>query len=234
MGTSFDFDLEDTSPEELESGGKIQPGWYRAVVESVDEDLKARTQCTVFQFKILAGAETSGFNSRKHFERLYESDSDDPQKQKFARQHQMLFAKRLGLIREDHWGAKRANGDFVDSIGTEVFLLFTLQKVKQDGQPTGEMRCQMAYDGLYPANETDPKHLGIIDPRLLSAEQAAILAASKSAAGKRGKGRASEAAAGAVASTRPSNGSGGTAAPMGVPAPAAHPAELPKDSFADF
>ena len=226
MGLEFDFDLENMTPEEIESGGRLTPGWYTATVESVDEDPKSRTGCTVFQLVITRGGETQGFNGRKHFERLYESDSDDPQKVAFAKRRQMLFAKRLGLIRDDHFAAKRGTGSWADATGTEVFLHIVMKESKKDGQPTGESFPQMAFDGIFPLNETDPKHLRAIDRVLLTAEQCAIVDAQPEKAG-RGSRKA-------PAPRQPP--AGGTGAPVGAGAPAGGKpaADLPRDSFDDF
>jgi hypothetical protein len=223
MSLDFDFDLADRTVEETESGGQPTAGFYRATIESVEEDHEKNTPATKFQFKLTAGAHTQAFNGRNIWERLWDSNSDDQSKVEMAMRRKHLFAMRLGLITEDSFG-KRAQGTWLDAVGKDVIIQVVLKESEKDGQKTGQFWPQLTFSGIWSADDQDPEHLKTLvkdAAPLLTPEQVTIgqAAAAKKTTGKGGK---------APAGQRQPTMAGAAA---GAPSAAAG---LPKDSFADF
>src|SRR4051812_42647399 len=123
----FNFNLSDDDPKELEKGSNVPPGWYRCQVAEVYDDAQ-NPGTIVFKHQVQSGP----FAGYTIYDRLYDStNAADTDKAEFCRRPQVLYAKRLGVVKDDQFGGE-ASGEWEDSIGTEVAVKVTVKKGKDE------------------------------------------------------------------------------------------------------
>jgi hypothetical protein len=156
MALEFTLDLTGETPETIEAGSQVPPGWYHNRVEDVYEDEK-NPGGTVFKYKTLGG-NGGAWDARYIFDRLGSPAAADSENgAEFLRRRTKLLAKRLGLLDD---ACIRAGGqvelDWHDAIGREVVLHIAKrsydERDKTTGQRTGNRRetVGVAFDGVYP------------------------------------------------------------------------------------
>lgn len=146
MGMTIELDLSGFKTEdEIESAGRLSPGWYRAQVHDHYENSQKPGQC-VLVFQIQEG-DHAGFKSDYRFEDpSYETD---PAKQKRAMQRVMMLASRLGLINKQQVGKAGVSIDFDAAIGKDMVIQVTSRNSKdQFGNPV--IYVNIAYEGVFP------------------------------------------------------------------------------------
>jgi hypothetical protein len=150
MSLVEELDLGDDTPETLEHGGHVSPGWKHVKVEDVYDDPKNQGTL-VLLLRVLTGKAKGA----AHYERLWSpTNAADEQKAQSARNRRKLFAKRLGLIGDGDAG-KNVSVDWADAIGREALV-----KIKRDlkkganGEPDKEF-TNVEFAGVYRVDHPD-------------------------------------------------------------------------------
>lgn len=211
----FKLDFSNDTPEKVDSGGRIESGWYRAILDDVYEDHSNND--TVFKYVIQGGV----YDGMVVWERLSDLDQVDDDKSKAVIISKAKNrAKRLGLLGDDVFGSE-AEIEFADAIGKEVILQVESEyKDKNTGQMVS-CSPRPGYAGVW--TEDHPK-LPIVAKKALGIaltkeeEEKEAAKATKAAGGKGGRtirkaSAATQEPVGAGAGTVTANGSHTPVAP---------------------
>jgi hypothetical protein len=140
-----EMDLTGRDPDSVEKQG-LTPGWYLVMCDKVRKDDKSGA--LLFRFLVKAG----DHEGQDITERLWPAKGDDPEKARKARERRLLFAKRLGLVPEEAWGAN-ARWDWDHAVGRVVAIQVKERKYKDDAG-NEHVTTQLDFAGIYPV--TDP------------------------------------------------------------------------------
>lgn len=150
MANTYELDMTEYTQEDVDSVGAGQfvdrPGWYHAICEKVEhKDDGQKSPSYAFTFRVLAG-KPDGQKGATITDHLYLTPK--------TRDRQVLFAKRLGLIGNQHAG-KAVSIDWDNAIGRQVAIQVVEEEIERNGQKSGEKRCKLAFNGIHTLD--DPK-----------------------------------------------------------------------------
>jgi len=149
-----DLDLSDYTAESIEKPDGVPPGWYAAMVSDVSKDEK--TGALLVKFEVVHGEHKGEFIT----ERLWDPKrSDDQKKADTSRKRQVLWAKRLGLVRDEDFGKPGVRIDWSAATGRFYGIEVKERKYK-DKDDNEKIARNIDYAGVYPANhEKVPEEL---------------------------------------------------------------------------
>jgi hypothetical protein len=139
----FTVDLSEDTPDTLDRGRDVEPGWYKCALEDVFDDTKSGA--TVFEHRILEGK----YKNARIFDRINDPAlaTKDNAADVIMRRVKLL-AVRLGLLKADACGQQKEL-DFVDAIGSTVVVHVEHRKY-QDAQGNNKEITSVKFDGVYP------------------------------------------------------------------------------------
>jgi hypothetical protein len=138
----FSVDLTQDTPDTLDRGRDVEPGWYRCDLNDVYDD--AKSGATVFEYKVLEGK----YKGAKIFDRISDPAlaTNDNAAGMIMRRVKLL-GSRLGLLGADACGQQKEL-DFVDAIGQTVVVHVERRKY-QDQQGHDKEITSVKFDGVY-------------------------------------------------------------------------------------
>ena len=178
----FTVDLSEDTPDTLDRGRGVDPGWYRCDLDDVYDDSK--TGATVFEYKVLEPAKWKG---TKIFDRVSDPEQADREgAANMIMRRVKLLGSRLGLLKADACG-QQTELDFMDAIGQQVVVQVEHRKYKDKEGNDREINS-VKFDGVYPVDhekipEAARKVLGLPPARVKEG------AAAGAAGGGNGSGR---------------------------------------------
>lgn len=150
MSLVEELDLGDDTPETLEHGGQMTPGWKHIKIEDVYDDPK--NQGTLV---LLMRVVTGKAKGAPHYERLWSpANAPDEQKAQTARNRRKLFAKRLGLIADGDAG-KAVQLDWADAIGREALVKIKKEVKKNEDGSEGREFVNVGFADIYRLDHPD-------------------------------------------------------------------------------
>ncbi len=141
---NFIIDLSGFTDEELESEGRVPPGKYHAIIQSVKEDKDSKSRCLLLKMLTLAGTNAEGVGLI-HTEKLYLTDKN---------------VKRCGLVIK-RFGLGKAGAE----VGVNWTMLtgrqVVIEIIEEDYEHTDEktkvktMRksSKGSFGGIWPADD---------------------------------------------------------------------------------
>jgi hypothetical protein len=155
MSEAFELDLTDVqSPEQLEAGPMVAPGWYRAIINDYYED-DNKEDDRVFEILIQGGTH----DGRKLFYRFTRPEHyEDEKKAKTAKRRIGMLASRLGLVKQDDFG-KVTSVDFDAAINREIVIEVITDSYDVVDEITGatvkKTSNKISYAGIFPLDHPD-------------------------------------------------------------------------------
>lgn len=147
MGNEFEYelDLTDQNYETCDLGKAVPEGWYHAVLATIKDDTKAGgTPRLEFTYQILAGS-PDGHRAKSVVDHLYFKDT--------TRDRQILYAKRLGLLKKDDFG-KTAKFSWDQAVGRKV-VIHVMEEEYDKGDGKKGKTSKLFYDGVYPEDHPE-------------------------------------------------------------------------------
>src|SRR5262249_21894760 len=139
----FTVDLTEDTPDTLDRGRDVEPGWYKCDLDDVYDDSKSGA--TIFEYKVLEGK----YKGAKIFDRINDPSlaTKDNAADMIMRRVKLL-GSRLGLLKAHACGHQQGL-DFVDAIGQTV-VVYVEHRKYQDHQGNDKEINSVKFDGIYP------------------------------------------------------------------------------------
>lgn len=207
MSQAWDFNFAGDTPAFVESGGRVQDGWYRAKLAKVEDNQQDGS--AELTFAVTAGNFTGQTVGKKVWNPKFSNTPENAQK---AAVEAKTILYRLGLCsKDDITNGKQVSKSFAEAVGREYVIQAKSRTYKgKDGSDQATVEVARFPPGIYP-----------LDHPNIPANVRTALALGAARARDAADGPDPNAAAAPAAGGGKGGGGGGATAPAMAPADAA-------------
>lgn len=139
-----DLDLSDYTSESIEKPEGVPPGWYAAMVSDVSVD--EGTGALLMKFEVVEGDHKGEFITEKLWNPKRATDQSKAEK---SQKRRVLWAKRLGLVRDEDFGKPGVRIDWQAATG-RFYAIEVKARNYKDKDDNSKTAWNVDYAGVYP------------------------------------------------------------------------------------
>lgn len=144
----MEVDFTDMGTDDLDAGGSVIPGYYRAIVAETKDNQFTPGNVDV-EFHVTHGP----FKGSRVWDTIIDpNNSRDTDAAKRCKQRLAMYLTRSGLFTKEDLAGKQIEPDWSELVGKECFIKVVednYEKSETDGTKTRKQRMKPAFDGFY-------------------------------------------------------------------------------------